>query len=151
MDLGQITQSLGGLLGKDDKAGGQQAAAAGGAAAGGLGGIVQAILKMLGNKGGEGTNGLKSMMAQFSDSGLGDKVQSWLKPGDNEGVSPDEIKNAIGDDVDQVAREAGVDRDEAAEEMSKALPEVVDKLTPNGEVPSEGDLSKIIGQVLGRK
>jgi uncharacterized protein YidB (DUF937 family) len=49
------------------------------------------------------------------------------------------------------AREAGVDRDEAAEEMSKALPEVVDKLTPNGEIPPEGDLSSIIGQVLGRK
>jgi uncharacterized protein YidB (DUF937 family) len=44
-----------------------------------------------------------------------------------------------------------VDRDEAAEEMSKALPEVVDKLTPNGEIPPEGDLSSIIGQVLGRK
>jgi uncharacterized protein YidB (DUF937 family) len=39
-----------------------------------------------------------------------------------------------------------VDRDEAAEEMSKALPEVVDKLTPNGEIPPEGDLSRSSGR-----
>jgi uncharacterized protein YidB (DUF937 family) len=44
-----------------------------------------------------------------------------------------------------------VDRDEAAEKISKARPEVVDKLTPNGEIPSEGELSSIIGQVLGRR
>jgi uncharacterized protein YidB (DUF937 family) len=149
MDFGQITQSLGGLLGQDEKPG--QQAAVGGAAAGGMGSIVQAVLKMLGSKGGEGTNGLESLMAQFNESGLGDKIQSWLKSGDNTSVSPDEIKRVLGDDVDEVAREAGVDRDEAAEKMSKALPEVVDKLTPNGEIPSEGELSSIIGQVLGRR
>ena len=149
MDFGQITQSLGGLLGLDERPG--QQAAAGGPAAGGTGSIVQAVLKMLDNKGGKGTNGLDALMAQFNESGLGDKIQSWLKSGDNKGVSPDEIKRALGDDVDEVAREAGVDRDEAAEEMAKALPEVVDKLTPNGEIPSEGDLSSIIGRVLGRK
>jgi uncharacterized protein YidB (DUF937 family) len=116
-----------------------------------MGSIVQAVLKMLGSKGGEGTNGLESLMAQFNESGLGDKIQSWLKSGDNTSVSPDEIKRVLGDDVDEVAREAGVDRDEAAEKMSTALPEVVDTLTPNGEIPSEGELSSIIGQVLGRR
>jgi uncharacterized protein YidB (DUF937 family) len=35
--------------------------------------------------------------------------------------------------------------------MSKAGPEVVDKVTPNGEIPSEGELSSITGQVLGRR
>lgn len=41
--------------------------------------------------------------------------------------------------------------DEAAEKMSKAGPEVVDKVTHNGEIASEGELSSITGQVLGRR
>ena len=51
-------------------------------------------------------------------------------------LSPDEVKSALGDLLDGFAAKAGVAKDQAADGIAKALPELVDKLTPDGEVPS---------------
>jgi uncharacterized protein YidB (DUF937 family) len=81
-------------------------------------------------------NGLDAVLQKFRASGLDDKVESWISKGKNAALSPDEVKSALGDQLDGFAAKAGVAKDQAADGIAKALPELVDKLTPDGEVPS---------------
>ncbi len=81
--------------------------------------------------------GLDAVLEKFKASGLDDKVQSWISKGKNAALSPDEVKGALGSELDSVAAKAGVAKDQAADGIAKALPELVDKLTPDGVVPSQ--------------
>ena len=80
-------------------------------------------------------HGLDAVLEKFKASGLDDKVQSWISKGKNAALSPDEVKNALGGQLDGFAAKAGVANDQAADGIAKALPELVDKLTPDGVVP----------------
>ncbi len=82
-------------------------------------------------------HGLDAVLEKFKASGLDDKVQSWISKGKNTALSPDEVKSALGSELDSFAAKAGVAKDQAADGIAKALPELVDKLTPDGVVPSE--------------
>ncbi len=82
-------------------------------------------------------HGLDAVLEKFKASGLDDKVQSWISKGENAALSPDEVKGALGSELDSFAAKAGVAKDQAADGIAKALPELVDKLTPDGVVPSE--------------
>jgi uncharacterized protein YidB (DUF937 family) len=93
---------------------------------------------------------LNQLVGKFESSGLGDKVQSWIGTGSNHSVSGQEIKQALGqDEVDQVAREAGVSSDQAADELARDLPNAVDKATPDGSIPGIDDVKKALGGLLG--
>ena len=81
-------------------------------------------------------HGLDAVLEKFRSSGLGDKVESWISKGKNAALSPDEVKSALGDELDGFAAKAGVAKDQAADGIAKAFPELVDKLTPDGVVPS---------------
>ncbi|NEB77661.1 DUF937 domain-containing protein [Streptomyces sp. SID14478] len=119
LDLGKI---LGGLLG---------GGAGGGAAAGG-----------------GGSNPLGGLMDMITKSGLVNQEQldSWVGKGDNQPLSPDQVKQAVPDEtLDKLAEDAHVSRDEVAAQVAQDLPNVVDKLTPEGQVPS-GSLEDIIKQ-----
>jgi uncharacterized protein YidB (DUF937 family) len=82
-------------------------------------------------------HGLDALLEKFKASGLDDKVQSWISKGQNAALDPDEVKGALGSELDSLAAKAGVAKDQAADGIAKALPELVDKLTPDGVVPSE--------------
>ena len=83
------------------------------------------------------THGLDAVLEKFKSSGLDSKVQSWISKGENAELSPDEVKGALGSELDSFAAKAGVAKDQAADGIAKALPELVDKLTPDGVVPSQ--------------
>ncbi|WP_370411447.1 YidB family protein [Streptomyces fradiae] len=133
-DLGSL---LGGLLG-----GGRQ----GGSASGSGGNILGALLGALMSKGGGGNNPLGGLLDGLTKAGLADQAQSWVGTGDNQPVSGAQIAQALPDDtLQKVAAEAGVTPDQAADEIAQQLPQVVDKLTPQGQVPS-GSLEDLIRQ-----
>ena len=81
-------------------------------------------------------NGLDAVLEKFRASGFDDKVESWISKGKNASLSPDEVKTALGDFLDGFAAKAGVAKEQAADGIAKAFPELVDKLTPDGEVPT---------------
>jgi uncharacterized protein YidB (DUF937 family) len=81
-------------------------------------------------------HGLDAVLEKFKASGFDDKVQSWISKGKNAALSADEVKSALGGELDKYAAKAGVAKDQAADGIAKALPELVDKLTPDGVVPS---------------
>lgn len=99
------------------------------------------------------TGGLSGLVDKFTQSGLGDIAASWVGKGENKPISPDQIVEALGQDkVDELAKEAGIPKEKGAEVLSEVLPNVVNEMTPDGEVPEEhklGTLSKIILGGLG--
>jgi uncharacterized protein YidB (DUF937 family) len=80
---------------------------------------------------------LGHLKEQFDAAGLGDKVQSWIGTGDNEPLSADEVKEALDpSQLQAIADKAGVDVDTAAADVAETLPQLVNKLTPDGVLPS---------------
>ncbi len=111
--------------------------------------LVKGVVGMLTSNAG----GISGLVDKFKQSGLGDVAASWVGTGENKPVSPQQLEEALGaDKVAELAKEAGIPADKGAEVLSQVLPSVVDKMTPDGEVPEEhklGTLSKIILGGLG--
>lgn len=148
-DLGSL---LGGLLGGGQ--GGQGGAAGGSGGGNVLGSLLGGLLGGTGGAGGAagaqggsgGGNPLGGLMDMITKSGLvsQDQLDSWVGKGDNQPLSPDQVKQAVPDEtLDKVATDAGCSRDEAADQIAQQLPQAVDKLTPEGQVPT-GSLEDII-------
>ncbi|MEU9284706.1 YidB family protein [Streptomyces sp. NPDC048275] len=132
-DLGSL---LGGLLG-----GGGQGGAAGGSGAGNiLGSLLQSLT---GGQG--GSNPLGGLLDMLTKSGLMDQAQSWVGTGENKPVSGEQIAQALPDEtLQKIAEQTGVSPQEASSQIAQSLPQVVDKLTPTGEMPSGGSLKDLI-------
>lgn len=85
--------------------------------------------------------GLSGLVQQLQSQGLGDVVQSWISNGANQPITADQIQQVLGSDtVQQIAGKIGIDPNTVASGLSQALPELVNQLTPNGEVPADGNL-----------
>jgi uncharacterized protein YidB (DUF937 family) len=98
--------------------------------------VINAIMSMVGQQEG----GLAGLVNKFKASGLGDIVNSWVSTGKNLPITPEQIRHGLGSDmVTKLAGQAGVSTDEIASHLSQLLPQVVDKLTPEGKIP-QGDL-----------
>ncbi|MFF4434556.1 YidB family protein [Streptomyces sp. NPDC001513] len=140
-DLGSL---LGSLLGGGGQGG-----------SGGAGNILGALIGALGAGGAGGAGGqaaagngannpLGGLMDMLTKSGLADQAQSWIGTGENKPVSADQIKEALPDGaLQKAAEQAGVSPEQAADQIAQTLPQAVDKLTPQGQVPS-GSLEDII-------
>jgi len=85
--------------------------------------------------------GLGGLIQTFHQKGLGDVVNSWVGTGQNQPISPDQVHSALGSDtVQQLASNAGVSTETATSSLSQMLPMFMDKLTPNGQIPQQGNL-----------
>ena len=94
----------------------------------------------------ERVGGVDGLKQKFEQAGLGDVADSWIGTGSNKSVSPDQVKDALGQQqVEQIANDAGVSTDDAAAGLSRVLPEAVDNVTPSGHVPSTGDVRAQFG------
>ena len=131
--------------------------------------LVQAVLGMLvhGNEpgglgGSGGLGGLGGLLQRFQSAGLGDAAASWVGAGNNIPVSADQIKSALGGGGEgplrTLAEHAGLSEDDAASHLSGLLPQMIDKLTPQGQLPAngihEGGLAgavDMLGQLFGNK
>ena len=91
--------------------------------------------------------GIGGLVQQFKDKGLGDIASSWVGKGENLPISGEQLQGVLGSDVvSGMAAKFGVSQDQIAQ----FLPQVVDQLTPNGEVDAGGfDASKALGMVQG--
>ena len=99
--------------------------------------LLNAVMGLLGN---QQTGGLAGMVQQFAGKGLGDIVNSWVSTGQNLPITPQQIHQALGGDtIKQLAAKVGLSPDQVTSHLSDLLPQVVDKLTPNGKIP-QGDI-----------
>jgi uncharacterized protein YidB (DUF937 family) len=106
-------------------------------AGGGSNPLVSAVLQMIQNQPG----GVSGLLQQFHEKGLGDLVNSWVGTGQNQQISPDQVQHVLGtEQVQQVAEQAGISPEAAKSKLAEFLPMILDKLTPNGQVPAQGSL-----------
>lgn len=87
-------------------------------------------------------SGLGGLLHQFQQNGQGNLANSWVGTGQNAPASPNQISQALGPDtIRELAQRLGLPEDEVASRLSKELPQVVDKLTPNGRLPTHEEAS----------
>ena len=91
------------------------------------------------NTGSQG--GLGGLVDKFRQGGLEDIIKSWIGTGPNKSISPTQLQRALGPEaVDDLARQTEMPRDDLLSQLSRLLPEIVDKLTPQGKLPPDRDL-----------
>lgn len=110
--------------------------------AGSQGGVAQAALELFNQNG-----GLNGILEKFNQGGLANLVTSWVGTGGNLPISADQINQVLGNgQVAAIAAKFGISPDMLSSQLAEHLPGVVDKLTPNGELPANE--SNVLSQVL---
>ena len=120
-------------------------------AGGGSGDLLGAVVGMLGNDAAGG--GLGGLVSRFAQHGLGDVMRSWIGTGQNLPIGADQLNQVLGcDAIAELARKFGLSHGDMAGQLSQMLPQVIDQLTPHGEVPAGGlgKVSDILGMLLRR-
>jgi len=94
--------------------------------------------------GGDVLGGLGGLLNQFQQSGLGDVMKSWIGPGQNQPISPNQLGSALGPQIIKIlAQKTGMSEQEITTHLSQILPNVVDTLTPNGRLPTQTELMNL--------
>ncbi|TPK57357.1 DUF937 domain-containing protein [Mesorhizobium sp. B2-4-19] len=82
--------------------------------------------------------GLGGLLDKLKNAGHGNVADSWVGTGQNQSINANDLGSALGPQViREIAQRAGMDEQELLKQLSTALPGVVDKLTPNGQVPQQ--------------
>lgn len=102
------------------------------------------------------TGGLNGLIEKISAGGLGEQVASWISTGQNIPISAEQIQAVLGSSfLQEMAQKAGVNTNEAAGTLATLLPQFIDKLTPEGQVPGDNKLPELelagLTNLLGNK
>ncbi|TIV66557.1 MAG: DUF937 domain-containing protein [Mesorhizobium sp.] len=80
--------------------------------------------------------GLGGLLDKLKDAGHGNVADSWVGTGQNQPINPGDLGSALGPAViREIAQRTGMNEQELLQQLSTALPGIVDKLTPNGQIP----------------
>ena len=110
---------------------------------GGLGGLLGQLGLGGATAGGILSGGLGELIESFKQSGRGQIADSWVNTGENKQCSPADLERAIGPEVlETLSKQTGLSRDELVTRLCRELPDAVDKYTPQGRLPMEGDFSR---------
>jgi uncharacterized protein YidB (DUF937 family) len=116
--------------------------------------LLNAVAGLLGQSG-----GLSGLVDRFHQGGMGDIVNSWIGTGHNLPVSAAQITQVLGDGgLAQMAERLGLSHGDVAGQLTQLLPQLVDKLTPGGQLPPAGsggpgglgDLAGVLGGIFRR-
>jgi len=122
-----LSAILGGLTG------GTGARGAGAAIGGSV--LLQLALSMLQQNG-----GLEGVLGKFRQNGMEQQADSWVGKGQNMNISPDQLQEVFGSGaIGDIASKLGMSHEQASSSMSQVLPELINQLTPQGEVTSESN------------
>jgi uncharacterized protein YidB (DUF937 family) len=142
LTMGLLDSVLGGVLGS-----GQQQ--------GGAGALINIVAGMLANSSGgpsAGGGGLGGLAEQFQKNGMGDVMNSWIGKGENLPIAPDQLGHVLGGDLlGKLTQHTGMGQGDLLGQLSQLLPQIVDKATPDGAIPSGGlgDIGAILGKLGG--
>ena len=134
--MGLLDAILGGVMR------GQGGAPMGGLGAQGSNPLLQIALQLLQQNG-----GLQGVLGKFQQAGYGDQAQSWVGTGQNMPIDAGALAQIFGQgQLGQIAQQLGMSHEEAAGQLAQELPNVVDRMTPNGQIP-EGH-SDLVNEAL---
>jgi uncharacterized protein YidB (DUF937 family) len=88
--------------------------------------------------------GLGGLLDRLQKGGLGDAANSWVGSGQNQPVSPGQLGSALGPNIIKtLAQRSGTSEEDITKQLSQVLPGLVDKLTPQGRLPTAAELSEM--------
>jgi uncharacterized protein YidB (DUF937 family) len=100
----------------------------------------------------EHPGGMDGILNQLKQNGLGDQVQSWISPGENKSISPEQVQQGFGSSmVDSIAQRAGISPAVATGILSVVLPLVVSHFsgnTQNAQPSGMGGLAGLAGKLF---
>ena len=160
--MGLLDQILGGLTGNVSGRSPMSDPAGGGGMSGALVALLPVVLGMLANRQGGGAGaggfsaalgglggaggagaagGLGGLLEQLTRTGYGQQASSWVGTGRNEPLPPQAWSDVFGSDqLAAIASQAGLSEDQTRQGLSELMPEVVDRLTPEGTMPAQDRL-----------
>ena len=107
--------------------------------------LTSALGTLLG--GAEGKLDLGSLLSKMQAGGLANIVASWLGNGENAAISPDKINELLGvEKINAFASQLGLSEQSAKTAIADALPEMVDKASPEGSI-----IENFIGNAVNLK
>jgi uncharacterized protein YidB (DUF937 family) len=111
-------------------------------------GGLASIMKLFGGNGNGG--GLQGVASHLTNNGMGDQLQSWIGHGQNKPVTGDQIRQAADPAMlNKLAEQAHMSPEEASNKVAQVLPEMVDKATPEGHVPSGNPFAQGMDKLKG--
>ena len=106
-----------------------------GSGSGGANPLLQIVLSLLQQNG-----GLEGVVGKFRNAGMGAQADSWVGTGENMGISPDQLQQVFGSStLGDIAAKLGVSQEQAGSSMSQILPELINHLTPQGEITQQSN------------
>ena len=112
------------------------------------GGMLESIMAILKSSESGGAAGL---LNTFNEKGLGEVMSSWIGAGENLPISSEQIQQILGSDqVQQIAEKLGVSPDDASLGLAEMFPPIVDKLTPDGSLPTQDLLHQGLGMIADK-
>lgn len=131
--MGLLDGLLGGLMG--------------GAQGSGAGAQQQNPLLMLALQMVQQNGGLQGILSKFQQAGYGAQADSWVSTGQNQPISAEALQQVLGHgQIGQIAQQLGMSHSEAAGGLASMLPQMIDRMTPQGQVPA--DHNDIVAQAL---
>ena len=139
--MGLLDGLLGGLMGGQQQAGASP--------------LLQIAMQMLTNKGNGGgfdMGGLAGIVDAFQKGGLGHLADSWVGTGQNLPVNADQLSEILGSDkIRQIANQLGLSQGDVSGGLAQILPQLIDKVTPNGQIPGNHSvIEDALGMLLKR-
>jgi uncharacterized protein YidB (DUF937 family) len=133
---GGLSDVLGSIMG-----GGQaQQGGSGGGLSDILGGLMGGGQPQQQQQGG-GMGGLGSLIEAFQKNGMGDQVNSWVSQGENMPVSGDQVTQAFGQNqISQMAEKLGMSHGDVSGGLAQMLPQLINHVTPSGQVPQDHNM-----------
>lgn len=114
-----------------------------GGAEGESGSLMQVATNLLQEQG-----GLSGLVEKFNQGGLAQQAASWVSKGENLPISAEQIQQVLGNDtVTSLAAKVGISPDQINAGLAQVLPGLIDRLTPDGQIPD--DQNSLLGQALG--
>ena len=109
-----------------------------GGQSGGNNALLETVMKMVSDP---QNGGLQGLIQSFQQGGLGDIVNSWVSKGQNLPISAEQLQSVLGGSaLGNIASQLGMNPEEASGSLASMLPQLIDSLTPNCEVPQGNDL-----------
>ena len=97
----------------------------------------------------QSSGGLQGLLQKFNSQGLGDLVKGWISTGPNPPASAQQVEQVFGAaQLDQMAAQTGIPRDEIASHVAETLPQMVDKVTPNGDPVGQDSMEHSLSALL---
>jgi len=104
--------------------------------------LVQTALQVI-----EQNGGLPGIIGKFQQAGLGQQAGSWVGTGQNVPITADQLQQVLGSgQIGQIAQQLGLSHGETGNGLAQALPQIIDKLTPTGQISA--DHSDMLKQAL---